>query len=73
MTVRRTLAALAVAAGTLLGACADSQDPGFDQQIDVDDQGRPPSNTLGACPDGGPDATTPAAGCLADDGTVLRP
>lgn len=70
----RTTAVVAVAVASLLGACSDGQDPGLDQQIDVPpDQGRPTSNTLGSCPAGGPDATTPAAGCLDDDGTVLRP
>lgn len=70
---RNLAAAVGMVAGLVLGACTDEQDPGLDQQIDVDDGSRPPSNTLGDCPPDGPDATTPAAGCLDDDGTVLRP
>jgi hypothetical protein len=31
------------------------------------------SRTLAPCPAGGPDATTPAAGCLGEDGSVQRP
>lgn len=60
------LAVLAAAAG-----CSSGQDPGI----------APPnsggsvttSRALGPCPSGGPDATTPPAGCLAEDGSVLRP
>jgi hypothetical protein len=54
-----------------LAACASGQDPGI----------APPesggtvttSHSLAPCPPGGPDATTPAAGCLAEDGSVVRP
>ena len=52
-----------------LAGCADGQDPG----LVPDDGPARTSDTLGACPPGGPDATTPAAGCLDADGTVLRP
>ena len=31
------------------------------------------SDTLPRCPDGRPDATTPVAGCLDQDGRVVRP
>ncbi|HEX4867426.1 MAG TPA: hypothetical protein VFV32_07335 [Acidimicrobiales bacterium] len=31
------------------------------------------SRTLAPCPAGGPDATTPAAGCIGEDGSVQRP
>ncbi|MDE0801880.1 MAG: hypothetical protein OSA99_01025 [Acidimicrobiales bacterium] len=71
MTRRRVRSAVgaAVVAVSLFG-CADSQDPGLDPG-----SGEPgtTSNTLGQCPPGGPDATTPPAGCIGDDGQVLRP
>lgn len=54
-----------------LAACESDQDPGLDTG-GVRDTNRT-SDTLGACPDGGPDATTPEAGCLGVDGTVQRP
>lgn len=61
--------ALALAVALVLGACNDGQDPGLEPQ----DPPAESSNTLGRCPAGGPDATTPPAGCLSDDGRVLRP
>lgn len=67
----RRLAALALAAGLALAGC-ESDDPGLDPGIGTGGAGQT-SDTLGACPDGGPDATTPAAGCLGPDGRVLRP
>jgi hypothetical protein len=53
------------------GACSDSQDPG----ITPGTTGGPSttSQALAPCPPGGPDATTPAAGCLGEDGAVVRP
>lgn len=73
LVLRRVAAVVATAAVVWLGACSDEQDPGFDQQVDVDGGTRPQSETLEPCPDGGPDASTPAAGCLGPDGSVLRP
>lgn len=70
---RRAVAVTVAAAALWLGACSEDQDPGFDQQIDVEGDTRPQSNTLEPCPEGGPDATTPAAGCIGPDGSVLRP
>ena len=58
-----------VLAGLLGAACAAEQDPG----VVPDDGPAQTSVTLGRCPAGGPDATTPAAGCLGPDGRVLRP
>lgn len=66
MTLVRALVLTAVLA---LGACSDGQDPGLPPQGTSGGT----SNTLGRCPPGGPDATTPPAGCLSDDGRVLRP
>jgi hypothetical protein len=60
---------LALAFALALAACSDGQDPGLPPQ----DPPGGSSDTLGACPPGGPDATTPPAGCLSDDGRVLRP
>lgn len=54
-----------------LGACESDQDPGLDPGL-VEGPART-SDTLGSCPPGGPDATTPPAGCLGPDGSVLRP
>lgn len=65
---RLIVAGLALVA--LLGACSDEQDPGL---APSGDEPATTSNTLGQCPAGGPDATTPAAGCLGADGTVQRP
>lgn len=72
VTQRRRIARL-LAAGALtlaLAGCADQQDPGL---VESPDEPATTSNTLGQCPDDGPDATTPAAGCLGPDGQVLRP
>lgn len=62
--------AVAVVVSVALFGCSDAQDPGLDPGA-----GEPgtTSNTLGQCPPGGPDATTPSAGCIGDDGQVLRP
>ena len=64
--VRRLLAAAVLT--VVLAACEDGQDPGLTPQ----ERPAGTSDTLGACPPGGPDATTPPAGCLDDDGTVRR-
>jgi hypothetical protein len=66
---RRRLAALALGTALLLGACEADQDPG----VDPGTGSGVTSDTLPDCPRGGPDATTPAAGCISDDGTVQRP
>ncbi len=68
---RGRLAAVVLAAALMMAGCADTQDPGL-----VDTPGDDPgttSNTLGQCPAGGPDSTTPSAGCIDDDGQVVRP
>lgn len=59
-----------VAAGLLAASCAADDPPALDT-----DPSAPAitSDTLGACPPGGPDATTAPAGCLDADGRVLRP
>jgi hypothetical protein len=72
--VRRALNGLAVLLVTTaaVGACGSGQEPG----MTVDDDGDRPSTTsrlLEPCPAGGPDGTTPAAGCLGPDGVVRRP
>jgi hypothetical protein len=67
----RLLAASAVALMVLgAGGCGSEQDPGVPAS-----PGGPvtTSVTLGDCPPGGPDATTPPAGCLDADGNVVRP
>lgn len=62
---------LALLVALLLAGC-ESDPPALDPGIGTDVPAET-SNTLGACPDGGPDATTPAAGCLGPDGSVQRP
>lgn len=67
---RRLLRLLAVVA-LALAACESGQDPGIaPEQLDGP---APTSDTLPDCPPGGPDATTPPAGCLGPDGSVQRP
>ena len=70
MTIGRRWATAAVLV-LALTACESDQDPGLDP-AGVQGTART-SDTLGACPDGGPDATTPPAGCLGADGSVQRP
>lgn len=66
-------AAVLVAAASVV-ACSDGQDPGLDPGVGpAGDQPGTTSNTLGQCPTGGPDATTPPAGCIGPEGQVLRP
>ena len=67
--MRRTLLALVLVMGS--AGCASGQDP----EIAPSTDGGPgtTSNLLPPCPAGGPDATTPAAGCIGDDGKVVRP
>ena len=67
----RRAAVVLLALAVTLGACESDQDPGLDPG--GADGPAQTSNTLGTCPPGGPDATTPAAGCLGPDGSVLRP
>ena len=71
-SARRNAAAVVLAAVVALGACSDGQDPGLDPGLGGDQPGTT-SNTLGQCPAGGPDETTPPAGCIGADGQVLRP
>ncbi len=55
---------------TLLVGCSDGQDPGL---APGGERPESTSNTLGQCPPGGPDATTPVAGCIDSGGQVRRP
>jgi hypothetical protein len=65
---------LAFAAALLLGAaaCSSGQDPGIEQQP-TNSGPSTSSGFLQPCPPGGPDATTPPAGCLDPEGNVVRP
>jgi hypothetical protein len=67
--VRRSLLALVLVLGS--AACTADQEP----EIAPATGGGPSttSSVLRPCPPGGPDATTPAAGCLGEDGAVERP
>lgn len=67
--MRRALLALAFAIGA--SACSADQDPGI--APDSSEGTVTTSHTLSPCPPGGPDATTPAAGCVDEDGVVVRP
>ncbi len=60
----------AAAAAVLIAGCGAGQDPGV-EPVGGDGGARTTSNTLPDCPPGGPDASTPA-GCLDEDGTVVR-
>jgi hypothetical protein len=65
--VRRAL----LVAALLLAACSSGQDPGV-PTAPGDSSPATTSRALEACPPGGPDATTPAAGCLDEDGMVVH-
>lgn len=68
--MRRAAIGLALALALVAG-CAADQEPDL-----VPPSGSGPSTTsktLSACPPGGPDATTPAAGCVGPHGKVERP
>ena len=68
MKRRSTLLAVALIS---LVACSSDQDPGL---TPVTAGGTATtSRPLQPCPEGGPDATTPAAGCLDAEGRVVRP
>jgi len=69
--VRRAALAVALTFSLTLVACSSEQDPGLTPA--PADGTETTSRTLQPCPEGGPDATTPAAGCLAGDGSVVRP
>lgn len=66
--MRPVLLALALLVGA--AGCSAGQDP----EIAPPGGGGPSttSRSLEPCPPGGPDASTPAAGCLDDDGSVRR-
>ena len=66
--MRRLVLALLVVVGT---ACSSGQDPGLTPVTDAGPTTT--SQTLPPCPAGGPDTTTPAAGCLDEGGAVVRP
>ncbi len=65
-------AALAVALLLGAAACAKDQDPGIPSAPTVEGQTTRPPQLLEECPPGGPDATTPPAGCVDEDGNVLH-
>ena len=67
--MRRALIAPALAVILAVAGCGTDQDPSIDPGPDVP---ATTSVTLGACPDGGPDASTPAAGCLDESGRVIK-
>jgi hypothetical protein len=69
--VTRVLTSLALAALLGVAGCASDQAP----EIAPAGSGATAttSRTLAPCPPGGPDETTPPAGCLDEDGVVVRP
>ena len=69
------LGRLVLAGAVLLGAaaCSRDQDPGIvPSQSTVKGATTQPPRFLEPCPPGGPDATTPPAGCIDEDGNVLH-
>jgi len=66
---------LGVAAALLVvaAACSSGQDPGVDPVSSSTSGPTTTSALVQPCPDGGPDQTTPPAGCLDADGNVVRP
>lgn len=52
-------------------ACAAGQNPGLAPP--TSNGTATTSRMLGPCPPGGPDPTTPLAGCVGPDGSVRRP
>ena len=69
--MRRTAPAVALTLLLTLVACSSEQDPGLTPAPAEGTETT--SRPLQPCPEAGPDATTPAAGCLAEDGRVVRP
>ena len=76
-------ALVALVALVSLAACSSSQDPGIpgpQRAGTTGTTGDPAEGTTPPtylypprCPEGGPNSTTPAAGCLQADGTLVRP
>ncbi len=55
-----------------LAACSSGQDPGLEESPSGTSERTTPPQLLQPCPPGGPDATTPAAGCVDDEGNVVH-
>ena len=77
--MRRLVGAMAVALAGL-AACSSGQAPDIPGPeragtTGVTTPGNPgtSSNYPPRCPEGGPNETTPKAGCLTEDGTLVRP
>ena len=70
--LRRTVLAAAVLVGASgAAACSRDQDPGIvPSESTVKGATTPPPQLPQDCPPGGPDATTPAAGCVDEDGNI---
>lgn len=70
MTLRRSAAVVTVALLAVTG-CTSTQEPDIAPSTSAGPTTT--SRALAPCPPGGPDATTPSAGCLDDDGSVVHP
>ena len=68
--MRRVLLAAALVLVGLTAACGSDQDPGLDSPATVVGQTTAPPQLLTDCPPGGPNASTPAAGCVDSKGNV---
>lgn len=65
--------ALALGALLLAGAaCSSDQDPGLEPAPSGSRGSTSTPQLLQPCPPGGPDETTPPAGCVDEDGNVLH-
>lgn len=69
MTLHRVAVAV-LALGLTAASCTTDDPPAL--ETDPDAPGIT-SDTLPDCPRGGPDGTTPQAGCIDPDGSVVRP
>jgi hypothetical protein len=72
--VRRAVAVALLTLSIAVAGCSSGQDPTFEEdQPSGPTSSTEPGRHLQACPPGGPDETTPPAGCLDDDGNVIYP
>jgi hypothetical protein len=67
--VRRRVAAASLLV-VALAACSSGQDPGLEESPSGSTGSTDAPQLLEPCPPGGPDESTPPAGCVDDEGNV---